>query len=226
MIKYIKFQLTCLVTALASTTSLAQESTPGTNTKPAQEASLVAKHGLEFLVSAGLTIGGDDLIEIQVNDGPDEELKAGGLFDLRAGTAYRFQDSPFALQFSLGYHFDTVSGEDTAGRDADFTFSRITYELLSRYHINKHQLGLGVIQHTQVELELDGLGLKGNIDYNDATGLVVEYAYWLNPKVYAALRYVDINYKPSDELTLVGGAQSQLCERDGSHFGVYATLHF
>lgn len=214
----LKYPLASLSIALLSTHLSAQEA--------AQSEQQEEKSGIEFLVAAGLTFGGDDLVEIDVSDGPDEELNAGGLFDLRAGTAYRFEDSPFALQFTIGYHFDSVSGEDEFGGDADFKFSRFSYELLARYHINKHQLGLGVIQHTGVELELDGLGLKTNIDYDDATGFVAEYAYWITPRVSAALRYADITYEPSNTLATIGGSDARLLERDGSHIGIYGIIHF
>jgi len=215
---YLRVALAFLLTNLTSSPASAEESLESKDKQ--------TKSGVEFLVAAGLTFGGDDLVEIDVSDGPDEELNAGGLFDLRAGTAYRFEDSPFALQFTFGYHFDSVSGEDEFGGDADFKFSRFSYELLARYHINKHQLGLGVIQHTGVELELDGLGLKTNIDYDDATGFVAEYAYWVTPKVSAALRYADITYEPSNTLATIGGGDARLLERDGSHIGIYGIIHF
>lgn len=208
---YRRIALVLLLTNLVSSHISAQESLENENKE--------SNSGIEFLAAAGLTFGGDDLVEIEVSNGPDEELNAGGLFDLRAGAAYRFKDSPFAIQFTLGYHFDSVSGEDQLGRDADFKFSRYSYELLTRYHINKHQLGLGVIQHKGVELELDGLGLKANIDYDDATGFVAEYAYWITPRVSGALRYVDITYEPSNSTSL-------LLERDGSHLGIYGIIHF
>lgn len=175
---------------------------------------------LEFVVAAGLTFGGDDLFTVEFTDGESETLEAGGLIDLKAGLSYRFSDAPVSLQTTIGYHFDNVSADN-----GDASFSRFPIDFLAFYHINQHRIGVGPTLHTGTELDIDfdasvlGLGsAKGTIDFDDATGFVIEYGYrFKDSPATLALRAVQIDYNVSS------GNGTDI---DGNHIGFYGYLNF
>lgn len=165
-----------------------------------------------FLVGAGLTAGGDNLLKVWYEDGSSDKIYAGGLLDLKLGMTYQTEGSNFGLQSTVGYFFDSVDAEN-----ADGSFSRIPLELLAFYTHKKHRFATGISYHTSVNFEFKGLGEDVDVDFDPATGVVLEYAYQATPKVSFALRGVSIEYTPKSN----GGE-----DVDGSHAGLYGYLHF
>lgn len=165
-------------------------------------------------------IGGDDLFKVEFSDGESETVEAGGLIDLKAGLSYRFNQAPVSLQTTLEFHFDKVTA-----KNGDASFSRFPIELLAFYHINQHRIGFGPTLHTGIELDIDfdasvlSLGTaKGKIDFDDATGFIVEYGYrFKDTPATLAVRAVQIDYKVSS------GNGNNI---DGSHLGLYGYLNF
>ncbi len=144
-----------------------------------------AEDGFNFLASGGLTSGGDTLAEVTNGGGT---LKAGGLFYFAFGTAYQFAESPFQLQASVGYHFDTISADDGS---ADF--GRVFFEVMPFYKINDNiRAGLGI---TGV-LSADYSDPFDDLEFDNPIGLTAEVGFnWGLPNgSWWGLRYVDMEY--------------------------------
>lgn len=163
------------------------------------------------LLAGGFTLGGDNLVEVEYDDGSSEELNAGDLLDLKAGFLIDLPNYPVTIQTTIGYHFDSITATN-----GDASFSRLPLDLLAFYNVNKHRIGAGLSYHLNPELEFEFDNVDVNIDADNAIGLVVEYGYQVADRVILGLRYVDIDYE----------FESASEEFDGSHVGIYGYLTF
>lgn len=168
---------------------------------------------LRPFLAGGLTFGGDDLIEVQFSNSSNETLEAGGLIDLKAGLIYDMPESPWSLQGSIGYHFDSIDAEN-----GDASINRYPLELLGFYNTEKHRFGGGLSYHMSPEFEVDLLGMNGTVEFDDAVGLALEYGFKVNQNCILALRGVFIDYEVSD----LPGAESI----SANHAGAYVYLVF
>ncbi|VAW59703.1 hypothetical protein MNBD_GAMMA08-809 [hydrothermal vent metagenome] len=141
-----------------------------------------AESGLDFVLSGGLTSGGDTLASTTTGG----SLKSGGLFLISAGGLYSFEDSNFQLQATLGYHFDELSADNGS---ADF--KRTTFELIPYYKITESmRLGLGYTYITSINYS-DPLD---TINFKDANGFIAEINWRMGSKSWWGFRYADIEY--------------------------------
>lgn len=169
------------------------------------------KNGFQFIMSLGITFGGDDFVEVKDENGDNvDDLEAGGLLYLGAGTNYRFNQSPVSLQAQIAYHYDSVDADN-----GDASFDRIEIDIIPFYNIGKHRIGLGLTQHFGPTLDMNLDYLKGNVDFDDATGVLLEYDYIMQSNFAIGVRYTDIKYEVSD----VDNASV-----DGSNFGLF--MHY
>jgi len=88
--------------------------------------------GLKWLVGFGLTHGGDELAEIELDfdgDSSDEDLRGGDLITLAAGPVVYLPLPAWSLQMTIGYHFDEVSCISTLtyGARASLFYSILIY---------------------------------------------------------------------------------------------------
>lgn len=157
------------------------------------------------LVGTQITFGGDTLITLDVEDifGDVDEtkVKAGELFGFFVGGAYRFADSPFQIQATVGWHAAGIFAEN-----GDASFNRFPVELLGFMNFGPHRVGAGVTHHLSPSFEYDSdfSGFNSNADFRrdfdtnfeDATGFVVQYDYQFGNHYNLGVRYVDIEYTP------------------------------
>ncbi|MFW2374596.1 MAG: hypothetical protein ACN4GM_15830 [Gammaproteobacteria bacterium] len=136
----------------------------------------------DWLVGAGLTIGGDELGGTSV-----DTVDAGELIRVYGGVQLPVGDSPLKVQLTMGYHFDSVESEQGTG-----SFDRLEFELIPYYYLDKFRLGLGVTQHVSVAFD-QPTGFP-DYDFDDATGIVFEVAHVLgrHERAWLHLRLVDI----------------------------------
>lgn len=163
------------------------------------------------LLAGGFTIGGDNLVEVEYEDGSSDELDAGDLLDLKAGFLIDLHNYPITIQTTIGYHFDSVDAEN-----GDASFNRLPLDLLAFYNIDKHRIGAGLSYHLNPELELEFGGVNIDIDADNAMGLVLEYGNEVADNIIVGLRYVDIEYE-------FEGSSEKF---DGSHVGIYGYFTF
>ena len=76
--------------------------------------------------------------------------------------------------------------------------------------------GVGITQHTGVKRTVDGFLNSGSLDFEDATGLVMQIDYLLNERGYLSLKYTSIDYQPVNSNF----------EIDGSSLGILIGFRF
>lgn len=165
-----------------------------------------------FLLGAGLTFGGDTLINVPFTNGSSDSVRAGGLIQLYGGGEYRFNEA-LALKATLGYHFNQTR-DASNGR---VRFTRVPLDLLALYNVNdKVRLGAGAQFVSGPELRGSGVASNVSQKYDSTVGAIVEGEYLFTPHVGLELRYVSEKFTPSG-----GGAKV-----DGSHAGVMFNYYF
>ena len=199
LFKTMKYTL-CL--ALATTTATLQAE--GTN----------KTHQWQGIVSSGITFGGDELATVETEGvfGSDdtEDIKAGELFFIAGGGLYQHKN--IQLQATLGYHIDGVFAEN-----GETSFTRWPLELLAFKKMGKFRLGGGLTHHLNptFEFDLDDDTLpKEEVDFDNATGLVIEADYFFTNNFGLGLRHTSIEYKTTNSKV------------DGSHTGIILTYTF
>lgn len=150
----------------------------------------------------GVGIGGDRLATIRLEDGLQDDLRAGTGFALNLGIVHHFDRLPFSLQAGAGYFARITSARNSRAR-----FSRYPLEVLAFWNNGQHRFGGGVVHHMSPTLDLDNLG--GAVNFDAATGVALEYGY-----KYFSVRYTDIEYSAGD------------AEADGRSVGVYFSLGY
>lgn len=184
--------------------------------RPAQRA--YNHNGWNFVGSLGLTFGGDELIEVEVEDDffgdDDEDVRAGESVVFAVGAAYQFYNSPLQLQATLGYHTDGIFADN-----GDTEFSRKPLELLAFYSIDRHRIGVGVTRHLDPEFDVDIDFLpEDRVKFDDATGFVVQYDFRVTAFFALGARFTSIEYQPEDPFR---GPNV-----DGDHIGIMMTFLF
>ena len=172
--------------------------------------------GAHFTMGGGLTFGGDTLGTVYYSSGDSADITAGGLIHIYAGLMYHFYDSPIAGRLALGYHFDQANA-----RNGTATFDRTTLEAVPFYYLLPYsRIGAGLTLHMSPTLDTQDFG-QPNVDFKDATGLVLEYGYHLGGAMWLDVRYVSIKYelKHPEYYYNTGSA-------DGSHLGLYISAEF
>ncbi|PCJ16450.1 MAG: hypothetical protein COB04_10865 [Gammaproteobacteria bacterium] len=170
--------------------------------------------GFAGVLYGGLTVGGDELVTVEFEDGDDGTVEAGGFLLFGAGVKYRFENSPLEVQTTVGYHFDSENAEN-----GDVGFSRIPLDVLGFYNTGNHRFGAGITYHLNPELSMDfdsDVMVSGNgdsIKFDNSIGLVADYNYLFGNNVAVGVRYTSIEY-----------SSSRLAEDlDGSYIGITAS---
>ena len=85
----------------------------------------------------------------------------------------------------------------------DFTRYPLTAMLFIK--AEKLNFGVGVTQHTGIELTGDGVTSFTTVDFDDATGLVLQLDYLLGKRAYMSLQLTSIDYQPVNSSIEVSG---------------------
>lgn len=157
-----------------------------------------------FFGSVGYNHGGDDLATIIFTDGSSQTIKAGSGLALNLGLVHDFGGTSFALQSTIGYLVENTSAANTNAR-----FSRYPVEVTGFWRQADHRFGAGLVNHFSPTLDLDNLG--GTLDFDRASGFVIEYGYRM-----FSMRYTSIEYSVSG---YSGGI-------DGSGIGIFYSTGF
>jgi hypothetical protein len=174
-----------------------------------------AAEGFAPLIGVSLTGGGKTLVEVEFEDGGSRKISSGGLTHLFGGVEYRDPTGVYAIQTTLGYHFDRVSADN-----GSLSFSRIPLEVLGFWNANENiRLGGGLRKALSSRFETSGVGaeISGDFDLRSSIGFVLQGEYMFGEHHSVFLRYVDENYKSNH---LVGG------KVDGNHGGLGYSYRF
>ena len=148
---------------------------------------LYAPARAESYFEFGLESGGDILASTSL-----EDLNAGGGFRLALGLQRfigGFDD--VGLLFSVGYLFDRIDGSN-GDADIDALLAEVVYFR----DFGPHRLGIGGSYHLnpQYHDDVDGFA-KTRINFDDAAGLVLRYAYILEETFEFGARYTVMDYR-------------------------------
>ncbi|HEY3644542.1 MAG TPA: hypothetical protein VGM16_04320 [Gammaproteobacteria bacterium] len=163
-------------------------------------------------LEAGLTAGGDKLVTITDTNGDTKSLYAGNSLFTDVGVQHNFGDSGWSLRATGGFAADAQSYSN-----ANVSFAYVPVNVLGIYSVGNNHFGAGLAVHLSPKLDLDGLG--PNADFKTATGLVLQYQYWLFGVRYTAIRY------QISSVNNVPGCFGK-CDYDGSSIGVFFNYVF
>jgi hypothetical protein len=143
--------------------------------------------GVKFgpVVEGAIAFGGDTVGVVEFTNGDTQNLKTGNGGTLSVGVHLQPSvDSPWDLRATVGYKYTGVNA-----RNADITLTRTVWQLIGSYeYLSGFRLGAGVVYHHGVHFNGDNYFY--DVDFDDATGPVVEFGWrWI------ALTYTDMTYK-------------------------------
>ncbi|MBQ0758642.1 MAG: outer membrane beta-barrel protein [Gammaproteobacteria bacterium] len=178
----------------------------------AQESLMDEDFTVHAVVTGGFTSGGDTLVEVEFDDGDDDELKAGGAYFFGFGAEFESADRKMAVQLSANYHFDSIDAEN-----GEASFERYPIEVIIFGQGERNRFGVGLTAHLSptAELKMDGFG-RDAINFDTAFGLVLEYNYLIGSSLWVGARYTMIDYKKQNAFNKVSV--------DGNHIGLM--VHF
>ena len=163
-------------------------------------------------LEGGLAAGGDKLVTITDSNGDTHSIYAGNALYSDVGVQHNFADSAWSVRATGGFAFTAQSYSN-----ATVSFAYLPVNLLGIYSVGNSHFGAGLAVHVSPKLDLDGLG--PNADFNTATGLVLQYQYWL-----FGVRYTAIRYKVSSFSN--GSSCIANCSFDGSSIGAFFNYVF
>ena len=162
-----------------------------------------------FYITAGYSLGGEDLEEFEFDDGDSDEVTTGDGFHIGAGGYLAFSPH-FQLQSGFSYFLD-----QTSANNADMSVTRFTYELMPFFVYQKHRLGGGLIVHFAPEFEREINDETLTLEFETAAGFQVEYGYEINREYMFGLKLANINY------TLEDASLNQLPAGEDDQFDAY-----
>jgi len=135
-----------------------------------------------MVVDAGLSGGGDKLETVIFTNGDTRTIYAGNGLFADFGVQHNFVDTHWSLKATAGFDFWSV-----AASNATITFRRYPLDLLALYNIGDNHLGFGLTEHLSPKLNNDGIGPDASFD--NATGVMLQYQYWLFGARFTSIRY-------------------------------------
>jgi hypothetical protein len=176
-----------------------------------------------FLLSGGLTAGGDNMATVQYTNGDKASLHAGGLVNFGLGVLWQSGDMPVAVSGTVNYQVDRANGSN-----GDVRFSRVPVEILAYYTgVEKWRMGGGVRRIGSPKFTYDVSSTKWSTSFDASTGIVLEAGYNVSENGWLNFRLVSERFKPksytSGSVTVpLSGAEKV----DGSHFGINFLYQF
>lgn len=126
---------------------------------------------IEPILTIGYEAGGDDLVTTTVTD-----LSAGGGITLGAGASLSQPGSSMSYRVVLHYLFDKV---EFTSPDGEASVDALPLELGVFNSWERHEVGAGLSHHFSPSYEISSSNgfLNSSVDFNDATGLFLQYNY-------------------------------------------------
>lgn len=186
----------------------------------------ITQPGLHFVVSGGLTYGGDKVGSILFTTTGVGDVKAGSLIEVGLGALYQFEAVPLAVMITTNHHSDNAM---TFLGKQSIAFDRPLVEVLAYYNARDNiRYGGGVRIIDSATLESTMWGATEVAHYHPTTGIVCEIGYGISPELWINFRLVSESYRMKD-YSGNGVAISSLSNQpkiDGSHVGVNFVIQF
>jgi len=131
--------------------------------------------------------GGDTLIATTSG----QEINAGSGLKFALGVQNEVGENGKSLSLSLGYMFQNL---DASNGTAEI--NTLTLDAIYSIRKNSHRFGIGAIYHVGPTYEDNIAGFSPlKIEFDDALGLILQYAYTLNNGIQIGARFTDMDYK-------------------------------
>jgi hypothetical protein len=174
----------------------------------AQSAKPADNGGIHGVVGFGATFGGEDLVTVVYTDGKTATLKSGGVVQFKGGMEFGLAKD-WALQTTIGYHFDKVNASN-----GSVTFQRFPLEGIVFYSVAP-QFRIGAGLRKALSPKLSGTGfVSGSADLGSKVGVVLEGEYLPTPSLGITVRAVSEKYTVGNE------------SFNGNHGGIGLNYHF
>jgi hypothetical protein len=176
---------------------------------------------VRFVLTGGLTAGGDTIAKVRYNNGDTSNIKGGGLVQLGLGLQIHPTAKPFSVLATINYHVDNATA-----KNGDARFDRVPLELLGFYHLNNYWRIGGGWRHTMNAKFKADFDYQPSItvNYKDADSLVLQVGFGTE-RFWGGLRYVNESFTTesgrSGNAVLVNSVKS-----DGSHIGLMGYAAF
>jgi hypothetical protein len=131
---------------------------------------------------AGLAYGGDTIGSIVFITGDEQDIKAGDGFSFGGGIVQRINDR-FGIKYAASYKVSF-----SAASNADVMKTVLPIDIIPYYRMGDHKFGLGLSMHLSPEVDWDWLA--PTMEFDDATGITLEYAFRR-----FGFSYTDIDYE-------------------------------
>jgi hypothetical protein len=131
---------------------------------------------------AGLAYGGDTIGSIVFVSGDEQDIKAGDGFSFGGGIVQRINDR-FGIKYTAAYKVSF-----SAASNADVMKTVLPIDIVPYYRTGDHKIGVGLSMHLSPEVDWDWLA--PTMEFDDATGITLEYAFRR-----FGFSYTDIDYE-------------------------------
>ncbi|HEY3517492.1 MAG TPA: hypothetical protein VGL98_10640 [Gammaproteobacteria bacterium] len=145
-----------------STTATAQ-----TTERPARRSRTGSR--IQPFWEAGLAYGGDTIGSILFVSGDEQDIKAGDGFSFGGGIVQRINDR-LGIKYTAAYKVSFSSASN-----ADVMKTVLPIDIIPYYRTGDHKFGVGLSLHLSPEVDWDWLA--PTMDFDDATGITLEYAF-------------------------------------------------
>lgn len=142
----------------------------------------------------GYGFGGDKVGELEIEDGADQDVTAGGGFTIGGGLSFPINSldlgKDVGLNLSAAYHFDSATASN-----ADLTFDRFEFGIMPYVKLNeKVTLAAGVEFHTGVEYEIEFNSSDAAFEFDSATALAAELIFSTQSNFQWSIKAAMVDY--------------------------------
>ncbi len=141
---------------------------------------------VRFLIGVALEFGGDDIAEIQFEDGDSQTVNTGQGGSIAVGAEVQIPSIDFLLLHgTIGIKYLTTQADN-----AHIRLTRFPVELTAQFLITKDiKLGAGFSYHTNINFKADGVG--EDFSFDNAFGPLFEASYAGFGLRYTSMSYTD-----------------------------------
>lgn len=240
----IYYALACLFVFSGATHAMAGEQPVGVTaskvSSTTEEDFHVARKGLQPVVHIGLTYGGADLYSATYSSEASFTIKSGSLLEVGLGAVWQAPNAPFAAQFTLNYHTDTIFRyaivDDISHALFDTPLSFSSPIFFQRYPVEGlfyytgsggWRIGGGLRYVAFPRAVGNNNGINEALYFKNTLGLVAEVGVpVMQGKAWMNIRAVSEKYQPveikQNGVTMPARGNSI----DGSHIGINVVIPF
>lgn len=184
---------------------------------PAIATDTSVQKGLNGLVSAGLTMGGESVLTMDYTNGETAHVRGGNFIQLGIGAQWRLESAPLALALTANYHVDQSAASNGFGE-----FVRYPLEAILYYVGEDWRFGVGArrVLLPEARAKNDDGTYDLRFQFSDANGTIVEAGYAATESLWLNFRVVREEYRAHTATFQGVKYDARPLKFDGSHIGI------